>query len=81
MPTSTATPLKSATNAPKVETDDGFKTFNEIPVAPAAPPPTPTLSPEETSQFNTQYGNSKKDPIIALVISLTFGFLVSTDFT
>ena len=27
------------------------------------------LSPEETSQFNTQYGNSKKDPIIALVIS------------
>ena len=32
------------------------------------------LSPEEISQFNTQYGNSKKDPIIALVISLTFGF-------
>ena len=46
--TATATPLKSATSAPKVETDDGFKTFNEIPVAPAAPPPTPTLSPEET---------------------------------
>tara|TARA_B100000965_G_C19581076_1_gene753559 strand:- start:163 stop:492 length:330 start_codon:yes stop_codon:yes gene_type:complete len=32
------------------------------------------LSPEETSRFNTKYGNSKKDPIIALVISLTFGF-------
>ena len=48
MPSVKATPLKSATSAPKVETDDGFKTFNEIPVAPAAPPPTPTLSPEET---------------------------------
>ena len=48
IPTTTATPLKSATTAPKVETDDGFKTFNEIPVAPAAPPPKPTLSPEET---------------------------------
>ena len=43
-----AEPLKSATTAPKVETDDGFKTFNEIPVAPSAPPPTPKLSPEET---------------------------------
>ena len=31
--------LKSATTNPKVETDDGFKTFNEIPVAPSAPPP------------------------------------------
>ena len=48
MPSVKATPLKSATSAPKVETDDGFKTFNEIPVAPTAPPPTPTLSPEET---------------------------------
>ena len=45
---STAEPLKSATTAPKVETTDGFKTFNEIPVAPSAPPPTPRLSPEET---------------------------------
>ena len=43
-----ANPLKNATTNPKVETDDGFKTFNEIPVAPSAPPPTPTLSPEET---------------------------------
>tara|TARA_B100000073_G_scaffold232956_1_gene194672 strand:- start:1525 stop:2907 length:1383 start_codon:yes stop_codon:yes gene_type:complete len=41
-------PLKEATTNPTVETDDGFKTFNEIPVAPSAPPPTPTLSPEET---------------------------------
>merc|ERR1711871_1647717 len=48
MPSVKATPLKSATTAPKVETDDGFKTFNEIPVAPSAPPPTPKMSPEET---------------------------------
>ena len=48
MPSVKATPLKSAVNAPKVETDDGFKTFNEIPVAPTAPPPTPKMSPEET---------------------------------
>ena len=41
-------PLKKATSNPKVETDDGFKTFNEIPVAPSAPPPTPALSAEET---------------------------------
>tara|TARA_B110000495_G_scaffold200440_1_gene215701 strand:- start:793 stop:2178 length:1386 start_codon:yes stop_codon:yes gene_type:complete len=41
-------PLKSATTNPKVETADGFKTFNEIPVAPSAPPPTPSLSAEET---------------------------------
>ena len=48
MPSVKATPLKSAVNAPKVETDDGFKTFNEIPVAPTAPPPAPKMSPEET---------------------------------
>ena len=35
---------------------------------------TESLNPEEISKFNTQYGSSKKDPIIALVISLTFGF-------
>ena len=40
-------PLKQATATPKIETDDGFKTFNEIPVAPSAPPPQPTLSAEE----------------------------------
>merc|ERR1711871_751817 len=42
-----STPLKKATAPTKIETDDGFKTFNEIPVTPSAPPPTPTLSPEE----------------------------------
>jgi len=41
-------PLKSATATPKIETDDGFKTFNEIPVAPTAPPPVPTMTPQET---------------------------------
>merc|ERR1711871_597062 len=45
---STSAPIKSAASAPKIETDDGFKTFNEIPVAPTAPPPKQTLSPEET---------------------------------
>ena len=39
-------PLKSATATPKIETDDGFKTFNEIPVAPTAPPPVPTMTPQ-----------------------------------
>ena len=32
--TNTVEPLKSAASAPKIETDDGFKTFNEIPVNP-----------------------------------------------
>ena len=41
-------PLKSATETPKIETDDGFKTFNEIPVAPTAPPSVPTMTPQET---------------------------------
>ena len=40
-------PLKKATETPKVETDDGFKTFNEIPIAPSAPPPVQSLTPEE----------------------------------
>ena len=31
-------PLPGATSKIKTETDDGFKTFNEIPVTPAAPP-------------------------------------------
>ncbi|MAS50978.1 MAG: hypothetical protein CL712_03520 [Chloroflexi bacterium] len=42
-----AEPLKEATTLPKVETDDGFKTFNEIPVAPTAPPPEKKMSAEE----------------------------------
>jgi hypothetical protein len=41
-------PLKSATTRPKIETADGFKTFNEIPVAPSAPPPISTMTPQET---------------------------------
>jgi hypothetical protein len=41
-------PLKSATTRPKIETPDGFKTFNEIPVAPSAAPPVPTMTPQET---------------------------------
>ena len=45
---STAEPLKSATTAPKVETSDGFKTFNEIPVTPSAPPPPQRMTAEET---------------------------------
>ena len=39
-------PLKQATTLPKVETDDGFKTFNEIPVTPTAPPPEKRMSAE-----------------------------------
>ena len=41
-------PLKNAKTNPKIKTDDGFKTFNDIPVAPSAPPPQVKLSPEET---------------------------------
>lgn len=41
-------PLSGATAKVKTETDDGFKTFNEIPVTPAAPPATVRMSPEET---------------------------------
>jgi len=41
-------PLRSATTTPKVETPDGFKTFNEIPVAPSAPPPVESMTPRET---------------------------------
>jgi len=41
-------PLPGATARIKTETDDGFKTFNEIPVTPAAPPAQVRMSPEET---------------------------------
>ena len=47
-PSVTATPLPGATAKIKTETDDGFKTFNEIPVTPAAPPAPVRMSPEET---------------------------------
>ena len=40
-------PLREATTLPKIETDDGFKTFNEIPVAPTAPPPEKKMTAEE----------------------------------
>ena len=48
LPSVTATPLPGATAKIKTETDDGFKTFNEIPVTPAAPPAPVRMSPEET---------------------------------
>ena len=47
-PSVTATPLPGATAKIKTETEDGFKTFNEIPVTPAAPPAPVRMSPEET---------------------------------
>lgn len=47
-PSVTATPLPGATAKIKTETDDGFKTFNEIPVTPAAPPAPVRMSPQET---------------------------------
>jgi hypothetical protein len=47
IPGTTFEPLKQATATPTVETSDGFKTFNEIPVTPSAAPAQPSLSPEE----------------------------------
>tara|TARA_B100001287_G_scaffold270690_1_gene269813 strand:+ start:65 stop:1468 length:1404 start_codon:yes stop_codon:yes gene_type:complete len=47
-PAINTTPLPGATNKVKTETDDGYKTFNEIPVTPAAPPAPIKMSPEET---------------------------------
>ena len=47
-PSVSATPLPGATAKIKTETDDGFKTFNEIPVTPAAPPAPIRKSPQET---------------------------------
>ena len=40
--------LPGATAKIKTQTEDGFKTFNEIPVTPAAPPAQVRMSPEET---------------------------------
>jgi len=45
---SSTNPLPGATAKIKTETDDGFKTFNEIPVTPAAPPAPVRMTPEET---------------------------------
>lgn len=47
-PTISSIPLTGATAKVKTETKDGFKTFNEIPVTPAAPPAPTRMSPEET---------------------------------
>ena len=47
-PISSTAPLTGATTKVKTETEDGFKTFNEIPVTPAAPPAPVRMSPEET---------------------------------
>ena len=52
---STAPPLSAATTTPKTETSDGYKTFNEIPVAPTAPPPQPKMSPEEILREKLSY--------------------------
>lgn len=46
-PTVTAQPLSGIEKKPTVETSDGFKTFNDIPVAPTNPPPQPKMSPEQ----------------------------------
>ena len=40
-------PLKQATTVPKVETADGFKTFNEIPIAPSSQPIEKKITAEE----------------------------------
>ena len=48
-------PLPGATTIPNIETSDGFKKFNEIPVAPSNPPPEPKLSPEETLREKLSY--------------------------
>ena len=47
-PSVSSAPLPGATAKIKTETEDGFKTFNEIPVTPAAPPAPVKMSPEET---------------------------------
>ena len=48
-------PLESVNNKVKIETDDGFKKFNEIPVAPTNPPPQPKLSREQELREKLSY--------------------------
>ena len=48
-------PLGTATNPTKIETDDGFKKFNEIPVAPTNPPPPVKLSKEQELREKLSY--------------------------
>ena len=47
-PPSFTSPLPGATAKIKTQTDDGFKTFNEIPVTPAAPPAPIRMNPQDT---------------------------------
>ena len=51
----TTAPLPKATENIKTETSDGFKTFNEIPVNPVAPPAPPKMSQEEILREKLSY--------------------------
>ena len=48
-------PLESVNNKVKTETNDGFKKFNEIPVAPTNPPSQPKLSREQELREKLSY--------------------------
>ena len=48
-------PLPGATTTPKVETADGYKKFNEIPVAPTNPPPEKKMTAEELLREKLSY--------------------------
>ena len=50
-----AIPLNKATDAVKVESKDGFKTFNEIPVNPSLIPQRPQMSNEEILREKLSY--------------------------
>jgi hypothetical protein len=54
-PPSLDKPLENMNNKSKVETDDGFKKFNEIPVAPSNPPSQPKLSREQELREKLSY--------------------------
>ena len=43
----TITPLESAVQKEKTSTNDGFKTFKNIPISPDAPPAAPKMSPQQ----------------------------------
>ena len=51
----TATPLNKAVEPEKTKTEDGFKTFNNIPVNPNLVPETPRLTPEEVLREKLSY--------------------------
>ena len=48
-------PLETLKQNQKIETDDGFKKFNEIPVAPSQPPPQVKLSKEQELREKLSY--------------------------